>query len=440
MEDMMARSVTYARLNSRTSRATLKRGRQAHWETLSGTTHLGYQRQKKAASGRWILRRYLGGGNKYRITPLGIADDANDANGTNILSYDQAAAKARAMVGSASGGKIERLTVRKAMELYVENKLTEGKSLEGVLSRGNAHILPPLGDLVVSELNSDTLKRWLSNMASSPAMVRPKAGKVQYRKDADDESKSNEAKSEEAIRRRRASANRVLTILKAILNYAYDEGHISNRDAWGRKLKPFRDVEVARIRYLTIAEAKRLVNVCDSDFRLLVRAALETGARYGELTRLEVVDFNPDVGTLAIRKSKTGKARQIVLTEEGAAFFKSVCAGRSGSERMFTKAQGTKANGVPWKTSDQARPMKAANEIAKLTPTISFHGLRHTWASHSVMNGVPLMVVARNLGHVDTTMVEKHYGHLAPSYVVDAIRAGAPKFGFKADKKVVTLR
>jgi hypothetical protein len=26
-------------------------------------------------------------------------------------------------------------------------------------------------------------------------------------------------------------------------------------------------------------------------------------------------------------------------------------------------------------------------------------------------------------------MVEKHYGHLAPSYVADAIRAAVPRFG-----------
>jgi hypothetical protein len=49
-------------------------------------------------------------------------------------------------------------------------------------------------------------------------------------------------------------------MLKAALNHAFDEGHVSNRDAWGRKLKPFRDVEVARMRYLTIAEAQRLLN------------------------------------------------------------------------------------------------------------------------------------------------------------------------------------
>ena len=50
---------------------------------------------------------------------------------------------------------------------------------------------------------------------------------------------------------------------------------------------------------------------------------------------------------------------------------------------------------------------------------------RHTWASLAVMAGVPLMVVARNMGHADTRMVERHYGHLAPSYIADAIRAGA---------------
>jgi integrase len=60
---------------------------------------------------------------------------------------------------------------------------------------------------------------------------------------------------------------------------------------------------------------------------------------------------------------------------------------------------------------------------------VSFHILRHSWASLAVMAGVPLLVVAKNLGHADTRMVEKHYGHLAPSYIADAIRAGAPRFG-----------
>jgi integrase len=65
---------------------------------------------------------------------------------------------------------------------------------------------------------------------------------------------------------------------------------------------------------------------------------------------------------------------------------------------------------------------------AKVAPRISFHGLRHTWASLSAMNDMPLMVVAKNLGHVDTRMVEKHYSHMAKSFITEAIHAGAPRF------------
>ena len=67
--------------------------------------------------------------------------------------------------------------------------------------------------------------------------------------------------------------------------------------------------------------------------------------------------------------------------------------------------------------------------------------LRHSWASHRVMAGAPLMVVAHVLGHADTRMVEKHYGHLAPSYVRDVIRATALGIGVGEDvEKVATLR
>ena len=60
-----------------------------------------------------------------------------------------------------------------------------------------------------------------------------------------------------------------------------------------------------RIRYLTVEEARRLINACDPIFRPLVQAALQTGARYGELfVKLQVHDFNPDAGTLTIRQSK----------------------------------------------------------------------------------------------------------------------------------------
>ena len=116
----------------------------------------------------------------------------------------------------------------------------------------------------------------------------------------------------------------------------------------------------------------------------------------------EVSDFNADAGRLAIRQSKSGKPRHVVLTQEGAAFFGQCTAGRAGSESMFRRDDGS-----AWARSDQHRPMKEACANGKIRPAISFHILRHTWASLAVMAGVPLMVVAKNLGHRDTRMVER---------------------------------
>lgn len=83
--------------------------------------------------------------------------------------------------------------------------------------------------------------------------------------------------------------------------------------------------------------------------------------------------------------------------------------------------------------------MKEACARAKIVPHVGFHQLRHTWASHAVMAGLPLQVVAKNLGHVDTRMVERHYGHLAPSYISDQVRKHAPRFGKVSSTNVRAL-
>jgi hypothetical protein len=148
---------------------------------------------------------------------------------------------------------------------------------------------------------------------------------------------------------------------------------------------------------------------------------------------LDCCGFQPDSGTLAIPDSKSGKPRHIVLSADGLEFFEMVTAGRVGIEPIFLKTDGSR-----WLPDHQSDPIAETNKRAKILPPINFHGLRHTWASHAVMNGMPLMVVARNLGHSDTRMVEKHYGHLAPSYIADAVRAHAPRFG-SANGKIKRL-
>src|ERR1700730_12928237 len=84
---------------------------------------------------------------------------------------------------------------------------------------------------------------------------------------------------------------------------------------------PDDEAAAPRLRYFTKDEVTRLVNAAQGDFRNLVLAALHTGCRYGELTRLRAGDFNPDSGTVFVGQSKSGKARHVVLTDEGRRFF-----------------------------------------------------------------------------------------------------------------------
>jgi integrase len=224
---------------------------------------------------------------------------------------------------------------------------------------------------------------------------------------------------EEGKRKSKVSANRMLATLKSALNLAFREGKVPNDAAW-RRVSLFKNVVKAKARYLSLAECERLLNACEPDFRLLVRGALETGARYGELCRMVCGDFNPDAGTVHVHKSKSGEERHIILTEDGAEFFRSLVAGQPGTAPMF---------GKQWGPDMQRHRMKDACRNGKIAPRMSFHGLRHTWASHAVMAGMTLQVVARNLGHSSIKMVEKHYGHLAPSYVVDQVRQFGPRFG-----------
>ena len=172
-----------------------------------------------------------------------------------------------------------------------------------------------------------------------------------------------------------------------------------------------------------------------AEFKLLVQAALFTGARYGELTKLRINDYNTQSGTIFITESKSGKPRHIILTDEAVNWFNSIIVGKTSDELLFTRGSVKRRarkdkmeNQSAWTHQDQQRPMNEACKLAELYP-IRFHELRHAYASGLINKGVPLAYIAAQLGHTDTRMVEKHYGHLAPTAMADAIRSLAPKLG-----------
>jgi integrase len=281
--------------------------------------------------------------------------------------------------------------------------------------------------VLVEKLTRNRIAAWLEGIVTAPPRVRSRKG-------ADKPSFRKVKVTPENKRQRKSTANRVLSILKAALNFVHSEGQVSCRPVW-ELVKPYRGVDAARVRYLSDDEAIRLVNACAPDFRDLVTAALVTGCRYGELTALVVEDYNKDAGALHVRASKSGKGRHVFLTDEGREFFAALARRRKPGEPLLRRG-----NSKRWNKSEQQRPLASACDAAKVA-RLSFHGLRHTYASRLLMRGAPLPVVARQLGHSDTRMVEKHYGHLAPSYVADTVRAAFGPFGIvSVDEKVASIR
>ncbi len=444
----MSRATTDAAITTRTARASLSARAEPYWRGIEPGLAVGYRRGSKGGS--WLAR--LLEGRRYREEKLGRADDAVPADGEVVLSFAQAQAKAaawalkrrRILAGlePIAVAPQRPYTVADAMKDYLaEYKARGGKAYLRTEQTIAAHILPKLGSSLVGRLTRDSIRAWHRGLASSGPRVRAKAGQVATR--------HIDAFDEDAQRRRRATANRILTVLKAALNHARSEAAVTcSADAW-TLVKPFREADAPRIRYLLDDEVLRLTNACEGDFRDLVVGALLTGARYGELVSMRVDAFDPEAATLHIPRTKGGKARFIVLTQEGCQFFKQLVIGKPKRALMFDRRQveqqcskhsPAQLRRVSWGKSHQARPMAEACAGARIIPSIGFHILRHTYGSRLARAGVPMAVIAKQLGHVGTRTTEKHYAHLAPDYVSDTVRASFGPFGVLQATTVAPIR
>ncbi len=428
----MARTVRNAKIDTRSARVKLTERREPYWTPISAGCAIGYRRGAKG--GTWVAR-FRGEDGKQHYEALGAADDARDADGLTVYSFPQAqetareffGRKARQLAGHAAPAD-SSLTVADALEAYFADREQRGsKGLAKDRAAARARILPELGAIELAKLTTKRIRDWQSALATAPKLTRvPRVDKSR-------KSPAVDLMDVDAVRARRATANRTLTVLKAALNHAFREGRVASDDAW-RKVKPFREADAPVVHFLSDDECRRIVNACGGGFRNIVKGALLTGCRYGELTRMRAADFNDEVGTITVRESKSGKPRHVVLTDEGRALFAELTAGRTGRELVFVRD-----DGKAWGPSHQQRPLDAASARAKIEPAATFHILRHTYASALAMRGVPMGVIAAQLGHSDTRMTERHYAHLSPNYVADTVRAALPALGIVERSNVAVL-
>ena len=357
------------KIDTKTNRESLAIRREPYFVKLQRGAYLGFRRT--VSGGTWVARwRTEDGKHTYNALKLPMTTPAE--------AYDEAQKLARAWFVEKDAGVTGRWTVEDAATHYIaDRRLKKGnKAANDAKGRIDRCILPTLGKRHLDRLRTSEIEVWLNGLV--PANV-----------------------DGEQARRKKASANRDLTTLRALLNKAWRSGHVASSDAW-KKVEAFTGTHNARKIFLTPKHRHSLLEHTNGAFRDLVEAALLTGARYGELRSLFAGDYDNARRILSIREGKTGP-RDVPVSEAAATLFVRLKKNKLPSANLFTHG-----DGVAWSSFDQERPMRAAAIAAKLPKGTVFYVLRHTFIAAALTGGMGIHQVAKLCG-TSVRMIELHY-------------------------------
>jgi integrase len=194
--------------------------------------------------------------------------------------------------------------------------------------------------------------------------------------------------------------NNHLTVLRRLLVVAKKRGELKEvpEIEWLKAPEPDFD-------FLTFDEAARLANAADPEWACMVKVAIKTGLRQGELLALRWEDIDLVSGLLRVRRSvtrgvvtvpKSGKGREVPLGDEAIAALKA-------ERHIRGPLVFCNLDGRMWKKNECKHPIWRACKKAGLRQ-VSWHVLRHTFASHLVMRGAAMKVVQELLGHATIEM------------------------------------
>lgn len=213
-----------------------------------------------------------------------------------------------------------------------------------------------------------------------------------------------------------ATINRELSCLKRMFNLAIK---------WGdAKRNPVNDVDFleeppGRTRFLSTEEAKTLLECSSPHLMPIVMTALNTGMRLGEILPLTWTQVHIDSVIepyIELSETKNNRKRFIPLNDDMVGLMKGL---KNDSRHVFlgTRGEPLKSVKMPFETALKRAGIK----------DFRFHDLRHTFASHYVMNGGDLLALKEILGHSSLKMVER-YSHLASAHKMKQINNLCGKF------------
>ena len=155
----MARRLRSNILETRTQRLKLEPRAKPYWFTVAPGIALGY----RAGPGSWNVRAPMATGSNW-IKSFAIADDHEDANGSNVLNFWQACDKAKQLArgGDADAGRPatvnEALTTTPPISPFAADGATNA-------THPRYHLTPALLAKPVSLLTVKELRSWRNELA-----------------------------------------------------------------------------------------------------------------------------------------------------------------------------------------------------------------------------------------------------------------------------------
>jgi integrase len=203
-----------------------------------------------------------------------------------------------------------------------------------------------------------------------------------------------------------ATINRKLSILRALLNQAKADGY----EIPNFKIKELPDDESRPPKYFSLEELEKIYKE-DNLYSHWWKFLANTGLRMGEFYNLKVEDIQNDsiyIISTSGNRTKSRKWRFVRLTDEAKA--------------SLNKFDLSKEYVLPrvHKDMPKTRLRRICKKVGIKQGKWGVHCLRHTFASHLVMDGVPIRTIQVLLGHASIQTTEQ-YAHLSPEYLKDSL-------------------
>ena len=157
--------------------------------------------------------------------------------------------------------------------------------------------------------------------------------------------------------------------------------------------------------------------------RAIVAVMYRSGLRIGEVTHLRGKDISYEHGMIRVLFGKGQTTRTVGIDDGGLEFIaaweeqRAEYAFPDYAPLFCSITSGRKVD-----ISGFSTQLKTAAKRSEVLKRVHPHGFRHTFAFELAMEGVPLMIIQRQLGHAWATSTARYVDHIAPIDVINCIR------------------